>query len=337
VADPAWPKKAREGRSWDIRYCLSCNTCWGAIIMMHVPIACVNNPRVSRPDEVDYVPPRAETPKRVVVIGAGIAGMEAAWLAAARGHAVTVIGASDHIGGKAWWREKLPGGDTVSSIYDYQTVAAQRAGVRFHLGSPATAEAVIAMRPDTVILATGSTMIPPDWLPASVLAEGWVPDLRTAMAEVLRHPARQPGTAVLFDADHTEGTYAAAQALRARFGAVVIVTPRDTIATDVPMTTRQGILRRMAEQRIEVIVLAEPRWTDACAEGRLEVVNVYNGDVRVIEDVALLTYATPRLANDGLAAPLAAAGIAVVAVGDARAPQEMLFATASGHAAGECV
>ncbi len=337
VADPAWPKKAREGRSWDIRYCLSCNTCWGAIIMMHVPIACVNNPRVSRADEVDYVPQRTETPKRVVVVGAGIAGMEAAWVAAARGHAVTVIGASDHIGGKAWWREKLPGGETVSSIYDYQTVAAQRAGVTFRLGAPATAEAVIALRPDTVILATGSTMIPPDWLPAAVLAEGWVPDLRAAMTEVLRHPGAQPGTAVLFDADHTEGTYAAAQALRARFGAVVIVTPRDTIATDVPMTTRQGILRRVAEQRIEVIVLAEPRWTDACAEGRLEVVNVYNGDVRVIEDVALLTYATPRLANDALAAPLAASGIAVVVVGDARAPQEMLFATASGHAAGERV
>ena len=77
-------------------------------------------------------------------------------------------------------------------------------------------------------------------------AEGWVSDLRAAMVEVLRHDGRQPGTAVLFDADHTEGTYAAAEALRARFERVVIVTPRDTIATDVQMVTRQGILRRMA-------------------------------------------------------------------------------------------
>ena len=65
------------------------------------------------------------------------------------------------------------------------------------------------------------------------------------MVEVLRHDTRQPGTAVLFDADHTEGAYAAAEALRARFERVVIVTPRDTIATDVQMVTRQGILRRM--------------------------------------------------------------------------------------------
>jgi hypothetical protein len=337
VADPAWPRKAAEGRTWDIRYCLSCNTCWGAIIMMHVPIACVNNPRVSRADEVDFSPVRAASPKRVVVVGAGIAGMEAAWVAAARRHDVTVFGASDVIGGKAWLREQLPGGETVSSIYDYQTVAARRAGARFVLGRAVTFEEIVALSPDAVILATGSSMIPPDWLPADARAEGWVPDLRAALAEVLRHDGRQAGTAVLFDADHTEGTYAAAEALRARFERVVIVTPRDTIATDVQMVTRQGILRRLAEQRIEVITLSEPRWSDACAEGRIEIVNVYNGDARVIEDLALLTYATPRVPNNELVTPLRAVGITVMTVGDAHAPQEMLFATASGHAAGETV
>ena len=334
VADPAWPRKAMQGRTWDIRYCLSCNTCWGAIVTMHVPIACVNNPRVSQADEVDYWPKPAATPKRVVVVGAGIAGMEAAWVAAGRGHDVTVFSASETIGGKAWLREKLPGGETVSSIYDYQTQAAQRAGARVVLGHRATAADILALRPDAVILATGARMIPPDWLPEAVRAEGLVPDLRTAMQEVLRHTERQAGTAVVFDADHTETTYAAAEALRARFARVVIVTPRDTIATDVPMVTRQGILRRMAEQRIEIVTLAEPRWSDGCVEGQLELVNIYNGDVRLVENLALLTYATPRVPEDDLATPLRAAGVSVTSVGDARAPQEMLFATASGHAAG---
>ena len=65
--------------------------------------------------------------------------------------------------------------------------------------------------------------------------------------------------------------------------------------------------------------------------------NVDNDDVRIIDDLALLTDATPRVPEEGLKAPLEAADIKVIAVGDARAPQEMLFATASGHAAGEQV
>ncbi len=337
LADPAWPNKAKQGRSWDIRYCLSCNTCWGVIIMQQVPVACVNNPRVARPDEVDFWPARTDNPKRIAVVGAGIAGMEAAWVAAARGHEVTVFGASDAVGGKARLREALPGGETVSSIYDYQVVAARRAGAHLLLGQPVVAAAVVALRPDTVILATGSTMIPPDWLPDRVRAEGWVADLRATMPQVLRFGNRQAGTAVLVDTDHTEATYAAAEALGARFDRTVIVTPRDTIATDVPMVTRQGILRRMAEQRVEIVTLSEPRWCDACAEGRLDLVNVYNGDAHVIEDLALLTYASPRAPNAALTTPLQAAGIEVILVGDARAPQEMLFATASGHEAGDRV
>jgi hypothetical protein len=63
--------------------------------------------------------------------------------------------------------------------------------------------------------------------------------------EVLRRHSRQHGNAVMFDADQTEGTYAAAEALRARFERVVIVTPHDANATDVQMVPPQGILRRM--------------------------------------------------------------------------------------------
>jgi len=337
LCDAAWPLKAAQGRAHDIRYCVSCNKCWDTINTRLQPIACVNNPRVAEANEVDWWPSPVAVRRRVAVIGTGVAGMEAAWIAAARGHEVTAFGCSSEVGGKTRLHAMLPGGESLSSIYDYQLAAAGRAGVRFEFGMSASAADIIALDPAAVILACGSRMLPPPWLPPDVRDAGLVPDLRSAMSELLRHATRQSGTAVIFDMDHTEGTYAAAEMLHALFDRVVVITPRESIAQATALVTRQGILRRFHEKRIETIVLAELHWSASFDEGRLEYANVYNGDAGVISDVAFLAYSTPRVPEDTLAGPLRAAGIEVRLVGDCRSPRGLLAATAEGHAAGNAI
>jgi 2,4-dienoyl-CoA reductase-like NADH-dependent reductase (Old Yellow Enzyme family) len=332
VTDPAWGIKAEQGREAQIRYCVSCNTCWH-MINIGRGLMCDNNPRVGLPDEADWRPAPAAAPSRIVVVGAGIAGMEAAWVAAARGHHVTVFGASDEAGGKTRLHALLPGGENLSSIYDYQRLAAERAGATFRWGERATADDIVALAPDHVVLATGSTPAWPDYLPAEYRGEGFFPDLREAVAGLARLTARQPGTAVIHDADHGAFTYAAAELLAERFDRVVLLTERERLASDEALVTRQGVYARLYRKGIEIVTSVRPLATSRFEEGEVAYANVYNGREAVIADVALFTYATARIPDDALAAALRAAGIDVRAIGDAYAPRTVLTATGEGYRA----
>jgi thioredoxin reductase len=303
-------------------------------VTQHRPIACDNNPRVGRSDEVDWRPAPAPVRKRVIIVGAGIAGMEAAWIAAARGHHVTVYGRSAHVGGKTRLRAQLPGGEALSSIYDYQHAQAIKSGARLELGVTVSAADVIALNPDAVVLACGAEMLAPSWLPREAREANLVQDVRSAMAGLRGHTAHQRGSAVIVDTDHTDGTYAAAEQLHAIFERVFVITPREAIAQDVPLVTRQGIYRRLSEKRIHIVTSAEPRWSERCEDGIFEYVNVYNGDTGMIEDVAFLAYSSPRAPQAALAEPLRAAGIDVKFVGDCLSPRGVMAATAEGHEAG---
>ena len=142
---------------------------------------------------------------------------------------------------------------------------------------------------------------------------------------------REPGRVVLFDQDHTEMTYALAELLTARFEAVSIVTPRERIASDVSLINRQGIYQRLYARGVQLVTSCTPRDLDALEEAALDVVNVYSGAVTRLPDVVAVTYATSRVPDNVLAAPLAAAGIEVIPIGDCRAPRTVLAATREGY------
>ena len=337
VTDPAWGNKAASGREAQIRYCVSCNTCWGSIVQGN-PIVCDNNPRVGTADEVEWQPERAARKRRIVIVGAGIAGMEAGWIAAARGHDVTIFSASGEVGGKTRLHALLPGGESLSSIYDYQQLSAGRYAAVIERGVRATLSDVLALRPDAVVLAGGSTPAWPDYLPEEYRDPELFPDLRETAVKLLARrssgAARQAGAAVIFDHDQGAFVYSAALLLAARFERVVIITPRAGIAEDEPLVNRLAILRRTYAAGIEVLPHCVPVLGDDFMEGTLIARQVFSARETVIHAVALLTHATSRVPNDALAEPLRASGVELHLIGDCYAPRSVLTATSDGHRVG---
>jgi len=333
ITDPAFGNKAERGREADIRYCVSCNTCWRSIIEGG-RLECDNNPRVGAEDEAHWQPLRVQTPRHVVVVGSGIAGLEAAHTAARRGHRVTLFARGEEPGGKTRLHAALPGGENLSSIYDYQFLMAQRHGVQFHFGVEADAPAVLAAQPDVVLLATGAEAAVPDFVPPEYAEAGFIPDIRQMATEMLDRQGREPGRVLLFDQDHTEMTYAVAELLAQRFDAVTVVTPRERIAGDVSLINRQGIYQRLHDLDVEIVTCMRVRDLEALEEAAVVLSNIYHGRTRRIEEVVALCYATARRPCDALATPLREAGVSVIPVGDCRAPRGVLAATREGYEVG---
>ncbi|RLB08480.1 MAG: hypothetical protein DRG27_05685, partial [Deltaproteobacteria bacterium] len=159
LADPEFPKKAKEGRLNEINMCIACNTCMESIFRRG-RIECLVNPFLGREKELVFKP--AQKVKRIMVVGGGPAGMNVAWIAAKRGHKVRLFEKQPFLGGQLVLGSATTYKKEIKNIINYHQTQLRKYKVECILNTEVNAELVKKENPDVVVLATGSYPIIPD-------------------------------------------------------------------------------------------------------------------------------------------------------------------------------
>jgi mycofactocin system FadH/OYE family oxidoreductase 2 len=232
IADADFAAKARAGLADDIRLCLSCNQECVGRMGLNRWLGCIENPLTGREAEAAGgglgTQPLAK-PRKVVVVGGGPAGLQAASTGAARGHDVVLFESSDQLGGQARIAASVPSRAEFGDIVRNLVHACRRSGVDIRLGCSANVDTVMAERPDVVVVATGAEPARPYWAPAEA-------DRIVDVRDVLEDRARPEGHVVVVDELGFHQATSVAELLADRGCAVEVVTPGMVVGQDLGVT-----------------------------------------------------------------------------------------------------
>lgn len=153
LADPDMLKKVVSGRGGDVTPCIRCMTCLDSILWRAEGVCCTVNAALGREREYELKP--AKSPKRVIVVGGGPGGMEAARVAALRGHKVVLFDDGVELGGQLLIASKPPFKGTIDTFRQYLVGQMARLGIELRLAERFTADSLDGLKPDAVVLATG--------------------------------------------------------------------------------------------------------------------------------------------------------------------------------------
>ena len=325
IADPELPNKAREGRLDEIRYCIACNEgCWGRLYHA-LPITCAINPSVGREKEMEITP--APVKKKVMVIGGGIAGMEAARVAALRGHSVSLYEKDEQLGGQLQIAAKAPGRQEMAEPVRYYETQFKLLGVDVHLGSPVDVGTVEEANPDAVIVATGGT-------PARATFPGADQPSVVQARDVLSGKAQAGRRVILVATDRGMEGLTTADFLSDRGCDVEVLIPHAFMGFPVEPITLILLLMRLDAKGVALTPSSDVK---AVEGNKVVVANAFTGRERVIEGIDTVVVARGSKADDGLYKRLKGKVRELYAAGQCVAPRKMLDSTLEGLRVGRMV
>ncbi len=247
MADPHIVRKVVEGREDDIRPCVGATYCLDRIYQGGEAL-CIHNPATGRELSMPHVIARAETSKKVVIVGAGPAGLEAARVCAERGHAVTVLEAADQPGGQVRLTIQTPRKREMIGIIDWRMAQCAARDVHFQFNRFAEPSDVLALDPDVAIIATGG-------LPNLELFEqrGEAAHVISTW-DILSGDVKPAGRVLIYDESGDNPAMQAAE-LAAEAGAEVeVMTPDRSIAPEVMGMNLTPYLRNLQHYNVRLSV-----------------------------------------------------------------------------------
>ena len=301
-ADPAFVNKAAAGKEEEICPCVGClQRCYGSYGHGGQFRGCMVNPFSMRETVLKIEP--AETKKKVVVIGAGIAGMETAWTAAARGHQVELFEESAYPGGQFRIAAIPPHKQMLARACVYYSKMCEKYGVIMHYNTKADKEKILSCNPDVVVVATGGTPLVPG-IPG-LKESGCIANREILLGRIA------PGNKALILGGGLQGAETAD--FMAEHGyEVTIIEMRDGIAMDDHPATQKLLLERLNQNHVQMITSAtvktvHPDGVDYEKDGKTEKLGGF--------DSVILAFGTRS--NQALMEELKDIRAEVVMVGDA--------------------
>ena len=318
LADPEFPKKAKAGLFDEIRPCIACNEGCIGILFTDQPIKCVLNPTLGR--EAEWVIRPAEKAKKVVVIGGGPAGMEAAATAAKAGHKVSLFEKEGRLGGLFYLASVPPNKGEIGNFVEYQIKQLEKFKIKVTLNANVTPEVIDSEKPDVVINATGGIPVTPD-IPG-IAAK---PNVVNAY-DVLAGKVFVGAKAVVIGGGMVGAETANHLANHGK--SVTLVEMLPDIATEIQNINRSALLQDLEKGRVRILV--ETTVKEVLTDGVL----VIKGCDTESIGADTVVVASGSRTDGGLENKLAGRPYKVVSIGDAIKVGKVVDAIEAGYLTG---
>jgi 2,4-dienoyl-CoA reductase (NADPH2) len=323
IADPEFLRKTREGRVEEIRKCIACvESCGSRYIEASIPVRCVLNPEAGREREMSIK--AADVKKRVVVIGGGAGGCEAARVAALRGHQVVLYEKENDLGGQLNIAGKAPGRLDFLEPPRWYDLQLRKLGVEVHLGTVATEEMIRKEKPDAVVVATGS-------VPGKLDVPGGERSMVVGVRDVLQEKVDVGTYVVVVAKDKAMIGASVADWLSERGKKVQILESAIYVGTQIDQATLPMIYSRLLKKGVTLTPMTRVK---AIEENAVIVTHVLTGGERRIEPVDTVVLADVGKAEDTLYHALKGDMETLFLVGGALAPRKLFDVIWDGARAG---